>query len=225
MNGVTEEDRSALAELVTELAAAQAEFLAVKKSRTANVTTRTGPSYSYRYASLDDILAATRPALAKHGIALTQDVTNEPGAVHLTTVLRRGTAELRFGPFTLPADGGAQAIGSALTYARRYQLAAALAIAAEEDDDGATASPTEDIRAEQKAATKASETQMKRLHALAAAKGVTHEQMRDWAGRHLGIETLTELTKVGAVEMEKSLKELPDVEPGERVAEGAGYDG
>lgn len=197
-------DHEAEAGLIEALAAAQGEFKTVRKTKRANAG-----KYSYTYASLDDVLAACLPALNAHGIALTQEAVVSPSpvlTVKVTTTLRRGSAQIEFEAFELPvADASAQGVGSALTYARRYAVSTALGIAAEEDDDGAAA--TGPRQAEGKPVT---ETMMKRLHALAREKGVTHDQMRDWAGTHLGIESLTELTMPGAAEMEKSLRELPD---------------
>jgi hypothetical protein len=213
--GLGADDPAALGELVTELAAAQGEFGEVRKTKEADAG-----RYRYRYASLDDIIAAVRPALSKHGIALTQDVETEPGSVSVVTILRRGTASLSLAPITLPAGEDAQAVGSALTYARRYSLATALGITAEEDDDGAASggAPPAAPRV-QAPGKKATEAQMKRLHAVARERGVTHEQMRDWAGSHLGIETLTELTVAGAAEMEKSLRGLPVLPADEQIEE------
>jgi RecB family exonuclease len=103
-----------------------------------------------------------------------------------------------------------------MTYASKYALGLALGVAAEEDDDASGTSAPVGAR------DKASQSQMKLLHALAKQKGVTHEQMRDWAGRHLGIESLTELSKPGAKEMMESLKALPDVEEGSTDETGYG---
>jgi hypothetical protein len=201
------DDCDDFAELVGALARAQAAFPVVRKTKTAKAG-----SYTYTYASLDDVLAAVRPALNAEGIALLQDAVNRGNSIVVTTTIRRGAASIDFAPFELPvADASPQGVGSALTYARRYALSTALGIAAEEDDDGTLAQPAKAAR-DSAAVT---ETVMRRLHAVARKKGITHEQMTDWAGRHLGIESLTELTKAGAAEMEKSLNSLPDAEDGE----------
>jgi hypothetical protein len=46
-----------------------------------------------------------------------------------------------FGPVLIRVVGDAKAAGSAITYARRYALCAALGIAPDEDDDGAATTP------------------------------------------------------------------------------------
>lgn len=116
--------------------AAQSEMPSIPKNKT--VTTN---KFSYSYADLPDIIDAVRPVLVKHGLGIGQTVeSNGPGTVAVTTRIyhSEGHSET-FGPLTLPAGNDAQSAGSAITYARRYSLCAALGIAADEDDDGALA--------------------------------------------------------------------------------------
>lgn len=123
------------AELYAALAAARADFGKLSKGKTAKAG-----SYSYNYADLADIIEATAAPLAKQGIVIIQDpeVVVEGGRtlvlVHGCIVHKSGaTHDLR--AFSMPAgDGKPQAIGSAISYARRYQMQAALNLAAEDDD-------------------------------------------------------------------------------------------
>jgi hypothetical protein len=69
-------------------------------------------------------------------------VTDEKGNVGVLTIIFHASGEwLEFGPLLLHGGNTAQEQGSAVTYARRYALTTALLIAADEDDDGAKASP------------------------------------------------------------------------------------
>src|SRR5690606_8674966 len=70
------------------LAAAQEEMPEVPKSRTAQIATRSGASYSYRYAALEDITRTIRPILRKHGLSYAWDVTQGENALVVTCVLR-----------------------------------------------------------------------------------------------------------------------------------------
>lgn len=117
------------------LAAAQSEFGPVRKNGKANYG---------KYATLDEILSATRPALNRHGIFLCQKVEAADGGLTVETLLCHKGETLTSGKLFMPitaVKGGnaAQAMGSARTYACRYSLASFLGIAADDDDDGAGA--------------------------------------------------------------------------------------
>jgi hypothetical protein len=95
----------------------------------------------YRYLSLPALIDHARKALKEASVAVIQEVTGEVGAIGVTTTFLHLTGEfIEVGPLTMPAQGGPQEIGSAITYARRYALAAALNLAADEDDDASAAS-------------------------------------------------------------------------------------
>jgi hypothetical protein len=125
-------------DLVTALAKAQSEM-------TAAVLDGVNPAFKAngkpgRYATLQSIIAAVRPSLAKHGIAYTQRVEMTDRGVGVETILMGHGAEIRGGLVVVPLDKAtAQGMGSALTYGKRYSLAAICGISAEEDDDGAAA--------------------------------------------------------------------------------------
>jgi hypothetical protein len=130
----------------TSLAAAyvkaQAEMPSIDKGKTARVDTKSGGSYSYSYADLADALDAIRPILAKHGLAVVQDPVSRQRSIDVFTTLLHESGEcMSFGPLTFPTGDTPQAVGSAITYARRYALLAALGLATE-DDDGQTARTT-----------------------------------------------------------------------------------
>jgi hypothetical protein len=86
----------------------------------------------------------------------------------LETELRHETGEQVVSRMLLPVapDAGAKALGSALTYARRYALLAVLALAPDEDDDGAAAQPQTQAETAHKAADGPSRAQHARLAVL-----------------------------------------------------------
>lgn len=99
-----------------------------------------------KYATLDSLIDAVSPALAKHGLSFSQLITRIDDNVDgLTTMLLHSSGQWFSSTAAIVVESngriiGAQAQGSAITYARRYGLAAALGIAPDEDDDGAAAS-------------------------------------------------------------------------------------
>lgn len=131
-----------LATLADALAAAQGEFTSPEKDRTVKVKTQGGQSYSFDYATLDSILKMARPVLCRHKLALTQLVVPAPKGGHqlVTKLLHGGSGEWLESTLPLLVQGsGPQAMGSAITYARRYAITALLCVCAEEDDDGVAA--------------------------------------------------------------------------------------
>jgi ERF superfamily protein len=124
-------------ELAAALAEAQADFPAIPRDRTVTVKTKSGATYQFSYAPLDTILANIRPAMKKNGLAFLQSVNGEA----LTTTLIHKSGEwITSDPLPIKVvEAGSQAMGSAITYAKRYALTALLGIVTEEDDDGAAA--------------------------------------------------------------------------------------
>lgn len=115
---------------------AQAEFPKIAKGKTVN----TG-SFSYKYADLGSIVDAVTPVLLEYGLSVAQSAVSDGGTVGVQTRIYHAAGHCEsFGPLFLPGGNDPKAAGSAVTYARRYSLCAALGIAADEDDDGAAAS-------------------------------------------------------------------------------------
>lgn len=136
-----------VAELYAALALAQAEpeYGDVEKTKTARVRIKQekgGGEYTYTYETLKDVIACTRPHLAKHGIAVLQFPFPGDRYVTIRTMLAHKSGQWLANDLsaTIPMPDP-QAVGSAITYLRRYAQKAILNVAADdEDDDGATAS-------------------------------------------------------------------------------------
>lgn len=89
------------------------------------------------YLTLDDLLDTLRPVYAEQGLSITQDVVCEGDRVQVVTQIHHESGEsIVFGPLSWPAGDNVQKLGSAMTYLRRYALAAACGLAGAEDDDG-----------------------------------------------------------------------------------------
>jgi hypothetical protein len=119
-----------IGKLAESLAAAQAEIKAVVKDRT-------NPHYRNRYATLDAILDAVRPVLAKHGLSVVQGASDTTQGFTVETYLLHSSGEFIANVIAMPVSKqDAQGVGSALTYGRRYGVSALLALSTDEDDDG-----------------------------------------------------------------------------------------
>ena len=136
--------------LFPALSAARAEFKPIQK-------TKTNPHLRNRYADLADILAGIDAALVKHGITPVQSVEKPEQGISVATRLLHSSGQwIEFGPTTLPVEKMTpQSAGSAITYARRYALSAALCLVADDDDDGNASSKTKPSGAQAAAALKA----------------------------------------------------------------------
>jgi hypothetical protein len=101
------------------------------------------PHFKSAYSSLASVIDAVRPALSSNGLAFVQKLHTADGGVAVETVLiHESGQEMSFGTLFIPATKqDAQGYGSAISYAKRYSLQAALGIASE-DDDGQAAVKT-----------------------------------------------------------------------------------
>jgi len=124
-------------ELAGALALAQAELEnAVKSSN--------NPHFRSKYADLAEVLNTVRPVLAKHGISVVQapGYAHEPKVVAVETTLMHKSGQWVASTVAAPvAKPDAQGVGSAITYCRRYALAAMVGIAQEDDDGNAASRP------------------------------------------------------------------------------------
>lgn len=158
------------------------------------------PFFNSAYSSLASCWETIRPLLAKHKLAITQLTKMENGEMYLETKLMHESGEEVFGVYPIWAkDKSPQAVGSALSYAKRYALQAVIGLASE-DDDGAAAQPhpghaaAERQRPAQKTGTemRPSDAQIKRLFAIAHKNHWRDEDLKEYLGK-MGIESTKDL--------------------------------
>lgn len=150
-----------IALLATALSAAQGEMTHAGKGKE-------NPHFRSKYADLSSVIDALKPALVKHGLAYVQTTRESDGHVTLVTTLAHKSGEWIRGFYPVrPVKSDPQGLGSAMSYARRYALAAITGVAAvDEDDDGnaasGNASPTQAPRS---SAPPAQETRLQQYNA------------------------------------------------------------
>jgi hypothetical protein len=143
-------------------------------------------SRNYKYTPLDTIVEKIGPLLVDNGLVWT---TRPSGSAEAPTLVyelihaESGEAIAGEMPLMIGENPTSQALGSAITYARRYALTAVLNLVADEDDDGAAAQSYG--RAAQKPAQgsgprsgrpMASEAQIKLIGKLLKQNKITEEQ-------------------------------------------------
>lgn len=129
-------------ELAAALVAFQAAAPTIYKNRTALIPTKSGGSYSYKYADLTDIWDSIRPALTAQGLAVTQALTGGgQGVMGIRTTVWHTSGQNISDTVELAINARTpQEVGSQVTYFKRYALSALLGLVTEDDDDGAAAS-------------------------------------------------------------------------------------
>ena len=103
----------------------------LRKTATANAG-----KYEYKYIPLEDIWAVLQPLLDKNGLLVTNMMS---GGVLKTHVWHVETGESIWSDHPVNPQQPPQALGSAITYARRYNLNNLFQIVADRDDDAAAA--------------------------------------------------------------------------------------
>lgn len=119
-------------ELFKAISAAQGEFTTVEKGKD-------NPFFKSKYAPLDSIIEMIRPILPKHGLSVVQftDIPQDGQGVIVETIITHESGQYISGRLLMPmAKVDPQGAGSAISYGRRYALAAALNIVSDEDVDG-----------------------------------------------------------------------------------------
>lgn len=124
--------------LYKALAKAQGEFPSIPKNKEVKKkgVSKTGKEfeYTYFYADLDSIVEATRPILAKNGLAFLQSIDPKEQVCE-TLIVHEGGGTLQSTCPIILEKSDMQKLGGAITYAKRYGLSAALGISTDDDLD------------------------------------------------------------------------------------------
>jgi len=101
------------------------------------------PFFKSKYADLESVWDACRDLLSANGLAVVQ-LPGEyfEGTMALTTIITHSSGEWISQQMSLPVTKpDAQGAGSALTYMRRYALAAVVGVVQADDDGNAASAP------------------------------------------------------------------------------------
>lgn len=103
------------------------------------------PFFKSKYSTLASVREACKEALAKNGLAVIQHPTVTDKGTFLCTTLVHSSGQWIRGFLPIkPVKDDPQGLGSAITYMRRYALAAITGVAPDDDDDGNAASGKKD---------------------------------------------------------------------------------
>ena len=148
----------------------------------------TNPAFKSKYADLADIVKVVLPKLAAVGLTWIARPTFTKHGFVLAYELRHESGESVTGRWPLPDPSSVnqQALGSAVTYAKRYALSAVTGIAPDGDDDGNAASAAGASR--QTPAQRRVEAKDNATVAITGAEAATDptvlDKIEDWAGKN-----------------------------------------
>lgn len=133
-------------EQINEIATAMAKAQGAMKAASKDAR---NPHFGSKYADIAAVWTVARAPMADNGLVVWQDVTTGDAGVGITTRIAHTSGQwVEFGPLGVPVSKlDAQGVGSAVTYGKRYALAAALGVVAEDDDDGNAAKDAAPARA------------------------------------------------------------------------------
>lgn len=120
-------------EQINELSAALAKAQRIMKGAKKDSA---NPFFKSKYADLASVAGACLDQLNDHGLSVVQAPSSlDDGRVAVETMLLHSSGQWMSETLTgKPKDDGPQALGSVITYLRRYALAAFAGVAPEDDD-------------------------------------------------------------------------------------------
>ena len=109
------------------------------------------PFFKSKYADLESVWDSCRNLLSQNGLAVMQFPGEYyDGTMHLTTILTHKSGEWIGQDMSVPVTKpDAQGAGSALTYMRRYALAAVVGVVQADDDGNAASAPKPVVKAKE----------------------------------------------------------------------------
>ena len=121
-------------QLATSLAKAQGEMEVARKDKN-------NPYFKSKYADLESVIAASRPALTKYGLSVVQNVYQCSDSHHylITLLLHSSGQWIKSKAQHNPQKNDIQSLSSYNTYLRRMCYTSLVGVATGDDDDGEAA--------------------------------------------------------------------------------------
>jgi len=188
-------DRNARQEFIEAKSAFQAECPLIPKTNVADIESRRGGRFTYKYEKLADIVVTIRPLLDKHGFTVTWDGGVQGTQYTSTCKLSHVGGHAESATFTVPTTSSAgmseqQKVSSAAAFADRHSLRRVLGlVTVDEDNDSPAAGDFETI------AGKESIDLLDALYEMTDGSDDACVKIREAFCRRYGIATVNELPK------------------------------
>ncbi len=187
-------------EISTALSKAQAEISGSTKDAK-------NPHFKNQYSTLSAVWEACRGPLTANGIAVVQIPSADGQVVTVETILTHTSGQFIKGSLTMAAGKNTpQAIGSAITYARRYALASFVSVAPEDDDANAATHPTHNAP---DAPPRATPAQLKMMFSKLSQSSLGPDDLKKFLKTNFAKENSRELTPIEINRVFKHLDENP----------------
>ena len=198
-------------EQINELAAALSKAQSVIRGA---VKDANNPFFKSQYADLTSVWDACRDALTKNGLSVIQcPEQSDTGGIAIETTLLHSSGQFITSRYVMPVKNStdAQAVGSAITYARRYALSAMVGVAPADDDDGNNAAGKNgsDLKKEPNKLPEMTDIDFQKNKSawkekIAGEKGKTAADMIKYLSQH---KTLTDKQEKEIMSWDKQLEE------------------
>ncbi len=192
------------------------------------------PFYHCKYADLTSVWDACRKPLTDNGLSVTQTMAiGINGECIIQTTMLHVSGQWVTSNLQMPVETDPQKMGKAITYGRRYTLAAIVGVCPEDDDaesvtehkkttsQQTTKPPQQPVESQTTPATSATNTnlctepQRKKIYASSQQMGYTEQKVKDILGEKFGVASTKELTKKQASDLIEMIEKGIGLETGE----------
>lgn len=165
--------------LAQSLLKAQTEFMTATKDAK-------NPFFKSKYATLNSVWEAVANALHNNGLICLQPIVDNK--VHTVIIHTSGQYITSECPIVCAKQNDPQALGSAITYSRRYALASMLGVMTDEDDDAESAMARPQTKPQQQQQTMIIPSQVARIQELVKPEDLPA------MFEYFGVKTMADLT-------------------------------
>jgi len=188
-----------------------------------NPISKDAKAHNYKYATLGAVKEAVDSSLYDSGFVIKQRTELDNDCTRLITdLVHVATGEMITSAWSIkPVKDDPQGMGSALTYARRYQYMVVCNLVAEDDDGAGASSRVEVAQAVTKSQysttlkTLATDKQIVKIAIMLKEKGRTDQELC----KHYNVTSKKELTISQASTIIENLGKLEDVKKLEEITE------
>jgi len=142
----SEERSEEIDEITKALAKVQGALEGANKDAKVGYDTKKGGAVKFKYADLKSVWEVLRKPLSENALAVFQTIN----AGYLSTTLAHESGQWFRSSYKLPAYSTMQALGSLITYMRRYQLQSLTGVYGEDDDGQAATANSPDAPIDEK---------------------------------------------------------------------------